>query len=115
VLCAVAVDDLNPADILGFAIVRNVRVADEAALHIITIDVDPAARRSGTGRRLMQWMEERARTLGSRSMRLEVSETNEAAQRFYEDAGFKVTSRIPGYYAPSHDALVMERGLAKEY
>ena len=110
---AVAVDDLKPADILGFAIVRNVRVADAAALHIITIDVDPAARRSGTGRLLMQWMEERARALGSRSMRLEVCETNLGAQKFYENFGFKVTSRIPDYYAPSQDALVMERGLTQ--
>ncbi len=110
---AVAADDLDSARIFGFGIVRNVRVGDEAALHIITIDVDPGARRQGTGRLLMRWMEERARILGSSSMRLEVCETNTGAQKFYEHFGFKVTGRIPDYYAPSLDALVMQRSLVR--
>ncbi len=97
--------------IVGFAIVRNVRMAGSAALHIITIDVDPAARRQGTGRQLMRWMEERARALGSSSMRLEVAEDNLEAQRFYAVHGFRVTGRIEAYYAPLLDALVMERAL----
>ena len=112
---AVATDAAHPEDILGFAVVRNVRVGGRAALHIITIDVDPSLRRQGIGRMLMQWMEARARALGSSSMRLEVCEQNPAALQFYEDAGFRVTGRIPGYYAPKLDALVMERPVERVY
>jgi ribosomal protein S18 acetylase RimI-like enzyme len=60
----------------------------------------------------MQWMEERALSLGSSSMRLEVGAENVAARAFYEAAGFAETGRIPDYYGPALDALVMQRPLS---
>ena len=107
---AVVVESAS-GSIQGFAVVRNVRVAERAVLHIITIDVDPGSQRRGIGKLLMRWMEGQAQALESTAMRLEVAEDNAPAQAFYRSAGFEVRGRIPGYYAPRMDALVMERPL----
>jgi ribosomal-protein-alanine N-acetyltransferase len=103
--------------IVGFAIIRSVRrnaepgqpLRDEAAVHILTIDVSPQARRQGVGALLMDWIILKAAMLGANAITLEVAVTNEAAQRFYERFGFSITGTIPGYYNGSVDALSLER------
>jgi ribosomal protein S18 acetylase RimI-like enzyme len=76
--------------------------------------VDPAAQRVGVGTALLAEMERR---LAGRA-RLIVVETagrdDYAATRgFYESRGYRLTARIPGFYAPADDLVVYTKSLAR--
>ncbi len=87
-------------------------VADEAEL--LTVAVDPQARRQGTGRALVDAFLAEARVRGAVTAFLEVAETNTAARRVYSAAGFSQTGRRKGYYRGHGlvvDAVLMGRSL----
>jgi ribosomal protein S18 acetylase RimI-like enzyme len=75
--------------------------------HVITLDVDPGARRSGLGSRLMRTLEARFAEQGCRSVLLEVAVNNRAALTFYKAHGFSVTKTLRRYYPGGLDGLVM--------
>lgn len=95
----------------GFLIGRA--VAGEAEL--LTLAVDPAARRMGTGRALVARFLDAARARKADTAFLEVSAENDAAIALYDSAGFRAAGRRRGYYATSDgrriDALVLSRAL----
>jgi len=76
--------------------------------HIVSIAVKPEYRRMGIGRSLM---ERAVKTLfdmyGVEYVYLEVRVSNEAAIKFYEKLGFKITRRVSGYYRDGEDAYIM--------
>jgi ribosomal-protein-alanine N-acetyltransferase len=78
----------------GFVLSRLAKVEAE----ILSIVIDPAARRQGVGRALFAKHLERLRLLGVRELFLEVEETNRAAIAFYEGFGFKTVGRREAYY-----------------
>jgi ribosomal-protein-alanine N-acetyltransferase len=85
---------------------------DEA--HLLNLSVARRYQRYGFGWRILDWMAQRARDHGARTMLLEVRPTNLAAQRLYARYGFERIGVRRGYY-PSHggreDALVMRIAL----
>lgn len=95
----------------GFALGRA--VAGEAEL--LTIAVDPDARRQGTGRALLDALLAAAQTRGAEMLFLEVSAENPAAIALYRAAGLRETGRRRGYYRTPQgqriDALVMATAL----
>lgn len=94
----------------GFALGRV--IADEAEL--ITIAVEPTARRQGTGRALLAAFEAEARALGAVTTFLEVAADNTAALALYRRAGWDETGRRKGYYATAAgwiDAVTMAKPL----
>ena len=98
-------------DARAFALVRV--VADEAEL--LTIATDPAHRRRGLARALMEaWQAEAARRGATRAF-LEVAADNAGAMALYRAAGFAETARRRVYYArrdgPAVDAVIMSRAL----
>ncbi|MBV9656365.1 MAG: GNAT family N-acetyltransferase [Acetobacteraceae bacterium] len=97
---------LHPA---GGMLVGRV-MADEAEL--LTVAVDPTARRQGLGTALARRAIAEARGRGARSMFLEVSAENGGARRLYGALGFAAIGRRPKYYAGGGDALVMKRTLS---
>ena len=65
------------------------------------IAVAPHLRGQGVGGRLLQAIEDHARCLGERSIRLDVIDTNPGARRLYERSGFTaVRSRGTGLLSP---------------
>lgn len=90
--------------VAGFVLLRV--AADEA--EILTIAVDPARRRHGLGRMLVDAASTSARALGARTLFLEVAEDNGPAQALYERAGFLTVGVRPGYYRRG-DAAVAAR------
>ncbi len=78
----------------GFVIGRV--VAGEA--EILTLAVDPAARRRGTGKALVLAFLHDAGRKGAQTVFLEVAETNAAAQALYDICGFKVRGSRKDYY-----------------
>jgi len=79
---------------VGFAIMD---FGDERA-HLVLLAVQPAQRRRGLGRRLLDWMVESALVAGIGSIHLELRASNEAARAFYKAMGFTETLVVPGYY-----------------
>ena len=94
-------------DSQGFVIGRT--VAGESEL--LTLAVDPMARRQGIGQRLVQDFLDHSRAQKATTAFLEVSAQNAPAIALYHRAGFVQTGRRRGYYAAPDgqkiDALVM--------
>jgi len=83
-------------------------VIDEA--HITNIAVRSAYRRQGFGRKILSEMIRVAEEEGILRMTLEVRRSNDAAQRLYQEFGFRFCGVRPGYYQDDHeDALIMWR------
>ncbi|MDE2166066.1 MAG: ribosomal protein S18-alanine N-acetyltransferase [Alphaproteobacteria bacterium] len=89
-------------------------VAGEA--EILTLGVDPGARRRGVGRALLADLYAAARAVQSARVVLEVAADNEVARALYAAEGFAVVGRRPFYYrrsdAADADALILARPLA---
>jgi ribosomal-protein-alanine N-acetyltransferase len=79
--------------------------------HIITIDVAPAARRTGIGSMLLRAAEERLITAGAHAVGLETAVDNLSALSFYKRHGYSVVRTWPRYYSNGVDALVMKKEL----
>ena len=81
-------------------------------LRLMDLAVMPTARRHGVARRLVDHALRTARASGSIRAMLEVRASNQAAQKLYEQFGFRCTSRRASYYAhPTEDAVLMELSL----
>jgi ribosomal-protein-alanine N-acetyltransferase len=91
------------AEVLAFVVFWAVR--DE--IHILNLATDPAARRSGCARELLDSVIAHARSSGARYLSLEVHERNEAAVGLYQSLGFEPIGQRPNYYARNESAVVM--------
>jgi len=85
----------------GFLIILYRRGTTVAGIE--TINVDPAFRKKGIGLQLLSVGEEHLRKKGIRKIRLEVSITNHAAIKLYENAGFQKTALLKKYYRYDHE------------
>lgn len=99
--------DADKGTIAGFIVTHG-----GATGHIITIDVTPAARRSGVGSRMLRAAEERLLVAGSLAVGLEAAVDNLSALKFYKRHGYSVIRTWPGYYPNGVDALGMRKELA---
>ena len=95
----------------GFILIRS--VADEA--EILTLAVDPAARRQGLGTRLVREGALASAARGATRLFLEVADDNLAALALFARAGFTEAGRRRGYYARPEggrqDALILALNL----
>ncbi len=78
----------------GFAVFRF--AGPEAEL--LTIAVDPAVRRQGIAKKLMQTGHESAKSAGVQEVFLEVSQENPHAKSLYEQFGYQVRAIRENYY-----------------
>lgn len=103
---AKGVKDRKDSKIAGFVVVHG-----GPSGHVITIDVDATARRSGVGSLMLQAAEDRLRAAGSRAVGLETAVDNLSALSFYKRHGYSVVRTWPCYYSNGVDALVMKKEL----
>lgn len=87
------------------------RVAGDEA-EILTLAVEPRARRQGVATALLARILAEAARRGAGAMLLEVSVGNAAARALYRRAGFVGIGRRPGYYPDGSDALILRAELA---
>jgi ribosomal-protein-alanine N-acetyltransferase len=105
-ICLLAVPIAGgPPPLLGFVIAAAGRTGGEG--QIITIDVDPDARRRGVGRLLLEAAEEQLAAYGNREVRLQVAEDNAGAREFYQGHGYTAIGLRPDYYPDGTDAVEM--------
>jgi ribosomal-protein-alanine N-acetyltransferase len=99
-------DELTGYSVMWFA-------ADEGELGDIA--VVPERRGEGIGRMLLRESIAVAASRGTRSLYLEVRESNEVARRLYEKVGFSVVGVRKQYYnEPVEDAIVMKLDVQPE-
>jgi ribosomal-protein-alanine N-acetyltransferase len=78
-------------------------------LHLLNLATDPAQRRQGCARRLMEDLITRGRQGGAQLVVLEVRRSNAGAQALYEGLGFQIIGERKGYYQDTReDALVYQ-------
>ncbi len=103
-LCLAAVDAADR--LVGYLICARY----EKVWHLMNIAVDPALRRRGIGRSLLEQMIERAGP--DREYTLEVRTSNSGAIALYERFGFRGAGTRPRYYRDNgEDAVIMWRTL----
>ncbi|MGQ4807571.1 [Ribosomal protein S18]-alanine N-acetyltransferase [Candidatus Entotheonellaceae bacterium PAL068K] len=91
---------------VGYLVYRV--VIDE--MHIVLVSVDPAWRRCGIARHMMERAMDQARQATCCRATLEVRVSNTGAQRLYFQLGFAPVGTRPGYYRrPTEDALILWR------
>jgi ribosomal-protein-alanine N-acetyltransferase len=109
-LAAAALDPVS-GRMRGFVLARL--AADEA--EVLTIAVDPAARRKGVGRALLEANLRQAANAGAKAMFLEVDEDNAPALALYKRFGFIQVGRRIGYYRKNGGArataIIMRKAL----
>ncbi len=98
--------DVEVGKIAGFIVVHGGPNG-----HVITIDVDATARRSGVGSQMLRAAEDQLRAAGSRVVGLETAVDNLPALAFYKRHGYSVIRTWPRYYSNGVDALVMKKEL----
>lgn len=81
------------------------------AARLYSLAIAPEARGAGTALQLVTAAEREARKKGCARLRLEVRDSNMAARRLYERAGFALIARKPGYYEDGETAFQMEKRL----
>lgn len=80
---------------------------------LMTLAVEPSARRRGLGRTLLRHAMDLGRTHGATRGLLEVRASNAAALALYAQEGFRQTAARTRYYVnPVEDAVLMERELS---
>jgi ribosomal-protein-alanine N-acetyltransferase len=84
-------------------------VVDE--LHITAVAVDPAQRRQGLGRQVLELLLAQAAARGAAHATLEVAAGNAAALALYGRCGFSTAGVRRAYYRNGDDALVQWRRL----
>jgi len=75
--------------------------------HVVSVAVDPRARRRGVGKALMRGLMERLISQGAKKIRLEVRESNAFAKGMYCKLGFFEKGKIEKYYADGESAVCM--------
>ena len=102
-LWLVAVDGDRTAGYIG-----SQTVLDETDM--MNVAVDPAYRRQGIGRMLIEALIPLLKEKGSRCLTLEVRASNAPAIGLYTGLGFSQIGRRPGYYrGPREDALILRK------
>jgi ribosomal protein S18 acetylase RimI-like enzyme len=106
--CLVAKSSETTGDVLGFIIAEH----EGAGGHVITLDVSPAARRSGVGTALLDEIEKRLAARGVSRVELETATSNEAGVAFWQHHGYRTHGVIPRYYLGRLDAYAMFKTIA---
>lgn len=96
---------------VGNAIVLFKKNSRRARLYSLV--VAPSERGRGIARALAQTAEIAAADRGCNCMHLEVREDNAVATRLYAKLGYRFAHRVEGFYDDGHDALRLERTLAR--
>lgn len=93
-------------DLVGY--VGSQSVLDGADM--MNIAIAPSHRRQGIAYRLVDALIVQLKQKGVRMLLLEVRVSNEPARALYEDLGFTVVGKRPGYYSnPKEDALILRK------
>jgi ribosomal protein S18 acetylase RimI-like enzyme len=102
------------AGILGLLARPMLRIIDSVPIgdfYLFSLAVDEKARSQGVGSALIEAMEERARSGGSKRFSLDVAVKNKGAQRLYSSHGFRVYAKWPKHLGKRFGLFRMAKSL----
>src|SRR5438105_14370780 len=99
--------------VCGFAAVMRL-LFEGHTCRVLSVGVNPQARRRGIATRMMRAAEAIGRERGVSTIRLEVSTRNFAAIELYRGLGYRTDGVLYGYYSWGEDAYSMTKSLAPE-
>ena len=85
----------------------TVYIFHKKTLRLFSIAVLPQHKGNGIGKLLLEYIIQMARLQKFERVSLEVRKSEKRLIKYYEDAGFKVTEELPGYYSPSENGFRM--------
>lgn len=94
--------------VIGYAVAR----VEHRLGHMISIAVVPEHRRQGIASMLMRALLDALSKKGVQRVKLEVRESNVAAQNLYKKMGFRVSGKIERYYGDGETAILMAKELS---
>ena len=95
----------------GYALTCTRGWASPAQAELVSVAIDPVARRTGAAKALMDSTLRRLRRRGVTRWALMVKVTNERARAFYERYGFERIRIVRKYYEDGQDGILMARHL----
>jgi ribosomal protein S18 acetylase RimI-like enzyme len=95
----------------GHLLAAGIMEYGDTTAHLVLLGVHPTQRRRGLGRHLLSWLEQCALTAGLEKISVEARADNPSAIEFYQGQGYRVRSRVPGYYRGVLDAVRFEKRL----
>lgn len=101
----------DDAAVVGYVVADTVPSHGGPLGHIKDLAVHPARRGEGLGTRLLTRALRVLEAQGTRSVKLEVRESNDVALELYREHGFEHRRTIAGYYSDGESALVLVRPL----
>ena len=104
----VALLDGKPVGCAGICRCEGERTAELRRMYVA-----PGARRRGAARALMSELEDKARRLGYKTLRLETGPEQPEAVRLYETGGFAVIPNF-GPYSAQRRSICMEKALLEQ-
>ena len=96
---------------VGYVITCIASKTGSSDAELVSIAVDPVARRLGVALALLEASTALLRARRIKTWWLMVAIANQPAIRFYEGHGFRRTRRVKGYYAARRDAWRMRRAV----
>jgi ribosomal protein S18 acetylase RimI-like enzyme len=101
------VAESEQGELLGFICFGEAALAERVG-EIYWVVVSPQQQRCGVGSRLLAEVERQLKSNGVRMLVVETSSRAEylAAQRFYENCGYRLAARLPKFYRPDDDKLI---------
>jgi len=100
--------------VTGFAAVMML-LFEGHTCRVLSVGVDPQARRRGIATRMMGAAEVKSRERGVSTIRLEVSTRNFAAIELYRRLGYRTDGVLYGYYSWGEDAYSMGKSVPAEF
>lgn len=112
ILVAAPEDAAGPAALAGY-ICYGPTPMTQGTWDLYWLATAPDFQRQGVARSLCAAMEDEVRGLGGYLIRVETSSTEGygSAQSFYERSGYPMACRIPDFYKPGDDLLLMFKRL----
>ena len=100
---------IDAADVVGFIVADVIPNHGQPLGHVKDLAVYPDRRGRGIGTELLQHGLQALHDQSVHSVKLEVRESNDGAQRLYSRSGFRPLRRVPRYYDDGEDAIIMVR------
>jgi len=100
--------------VAGFAAVMML-LFEGHTCRVLSVGVNPQARRRGIATRMMRAAEAIGRERGASTIRLEVSTRNFAAIELYRGLGYRTDGVLYGYYSWGEDAYSMGKSVPAEF
>jgi GNAT superfamily N-acetyltransferase len=94
--------DIWVASIEGHIVGHVQVIPDKASWEVRNVAVSPEWQGQGVGRRLLDFVVERARVAGAKWVELATGTANIDNLRFYQRVGFRMTHVVPDFFSPAN-------------